>query len=87
MLVEIYNIKKHFQDRNPWIDPLNKWLKYLITDDPISKDGWKFYKFYQTPFDELLQEPNIKYFEKQAIAKNLRKETLSRILKENGICF
>ena len=81
----IYNIKKHFQDRNPWIDPLNKWLNYLITDDPISKDGWKFYKFYQTPFDELLQEPNIKYFEKQAIAKNLRKETLSRILKENGI--
>ena len=64
---QLYFIQKGgHDDRSQWIDPLNKWLDVLISDDPVSKEGWRFYKTYHPPFSELLSESEEKFLRGKA---------------------
>ena len=82
----LYYIQKGGHDeRSQWIESLNKWLDYLIADDPVSKEGWRFYKIYHPPFQELLSEPEESYFEREKRALMIREQAFRAMRDEYGI--
>lgn len=89
----IFQLKNHLyyiqkgkhDDRSQWIEALNKWLDCLIADDPISKEGWRFYKLYHPPFPELLSEPEERYFEREKRALMIREQVFRDMRVEYGI--
>ena len=72
------------EDRRQWIEPLNKWLDNLITDDPVSKEGWRFYKAYQAPFSELLSEPEGNYQEREKRTQEIRERVFTQVRDRYG---
>lgn len=81
----LYYIQKDGHDnRGQWNESLNKWLDYLIADDPVSKEGWRFYKFYHPPFPELLSEPEERYSEREKRALMIREQVFKSIRDEYG---
>ena len=81
----IYDIQKY--DRNEhrqWIEPLNKWLDCLMTDDPVSKEGWRFYKTYHAPFPELLSEPEENITEREKQIRTIREQVFRCVRDEYG---
>lgn len=88
----IYQIKKHLyyiqkgghDDRSQWVESFNKWLDCLIGDDPVSKEGWRFYEFFHPPFPELLSEPEERYFEREQQALIIREQVFRSMRKEYG---
>ena len=82
----LYYIQKDgHDDRSQWIESLNKWLTCLNTDDPVSKEGWRFYKTYHPPFPELLSEPEERYFEREKRVLMIREQVFRSIRDEYGI--
>ena len=89
----IYQIKNHLyyiqkgsrDDRSQWTESLDKWLDFLIADDPVSKEGWRFYKLYNSPFPELLSEPDESYFEREKKALMIREQVFKSMRYEYGI--
>ncbi len=89
----IFQIKHHLyyiqrggrDDRTQWIEPFNKWLGRLIADDPVSKEGWRFYRTYNPPFPELLSEPEESFFEKEKKALIIREQAFRSMRDEYGI--
>ena len=82
----LYYIQKGGHDeRSQWIESLNKWLDYLIADDPVSKEGWRFYKIYHPPFPELLSEPEEKFFEREKRALTIREQVFRSMRDEYGL--
>lgn len=89
----IYQIKKHLyyiqkgghDDRSQWIESFNKWLDCLISDDPVSKESWRFYEFFHPPFPELLSEPEERYYEREKRALMIRKQVFRSMRDEYGL--
>ena len=82
----LYYIQKGGHDeRNQWIESLNKWLDYLIDDDPVSKEGWRFYKIYHPSFPELLSEAEEKFFEREKRALMIREQVFRSMRDEYGL--
>ena len=89
----IYQIKSHLyyiqkgghDDRSQWIESLNKWLDALVSDDPVSKEGWRFYKIYHPPFPELLLEAEANYCDKEQRVWEIREQAFKRVRDERGI--
>ncbi|MBQ6480370.1 MAG: hypothetical protein IJI45_04550 [Anaerolineaceae bacterium] len=89
----IFQIKSHLyyirkgdhDDRSQWIESLNKWLDALFSDDPISKEGWRFYKTYHPPFPELLSEPEESFLEREKRALMIREQAFRSMRDEYGI--
>ncbi|MBR3355507.1 MAG: hypothetical protein IKG47_09185 [Oscillospiraceae bacterium] len=89
----IYQIKNNLyyiqkgghDDRIQWIESFEKWLECLIDDDPVSKEGWRFHRFYYPPFIELLSESEGDYFENEKRALTIREQTFRTMRDEYGI--
>ena len=83
---QLYFIQKGgHKDRSQWIDPLNKWLDVLISDDPISKEGWRFYKTYHPPFSELLSESEDGFLEREKRELMIREQAFRSMRDEYGL--
>lgn len=41
-------------DSYAWIEPLTAWVSKMSTNSLICREGWRFYKYYESPFPELL---------------------------------
>ena len=88
----IYEIRNHLyyiqkgghDDRGQWIESFNRWLDCLISDDPVSKEGWRFYEFFHPPFPELLSEPEERYFERETQALIIREQVFRSMRDEYG---
>ena len=81
----LYYIQRGNHDHHKqWIGPLNKWLDCLITDDPVSKEGWRFYKTYGAPFSELLSESEDNYQKIEQRTQIIREQAFSRMRDEYG---
>ena len=61
------------------------WCNCTLTSDPIGKEAWKFYKYYRTPFEELLVKEDPFDEEYMQIVERLRTEQFERIRAEHGI--
>lgn len=89
----VYQIRNHLyyiqkgghDDRSQWLESHNKWLDCLTAGDFISKEGWRFYKFYHPPFPELLSEPEESYFEREKRALMIREQAFRAMRDEYGI--
>ena len=81
--IDNYDHEKNYRQ---WKEPLGKWLNYLSADDPVSKEGWRFYKYYQTPFPELLSDDTKDDYQKQKHqAEKIRQQTFSCVRDRFGI--
>lgn len=81
----IYSIKKYALDeRSRWIEPFEKMLDKLVTQDPVSKEGWRFYKYEQAPFQELCVDRKDNYFETINQIKTIREKKFAHIREEFG---
>lgn len=75
-----------FEDERPWVEPLNKWLYFLSTDDPVSKEGWRFYKYYEAPFPEILSDDTKDDYQKRINqAEGIRQQTFYYIRDKFGM--
>lgn len=83
---EVFSINDYsWEDRKAWIAPLNEWVKCTSSDDRVGKIGWMFYKYYETPFEELLSLPAEQFDARSKRAKELRGEYFIKIKEEFGI--
>ncbi len=83
----LYYMEEYGQDgRIQWVEALNKWLDSLTTDDPISKEGWRFYEFYNPPFLELLTDDLVNdYLQQEKKAEEIRQEVFTSVRNRFGI--
>ena len=82
----MYYIQKDVRDeRSRWVESLEKWLDCLIDNDPVSKEGWRFYRFFHPPFPELLSEPEESVFEREKQARMIREQAFRAMRDEYGI--
>ncbi len=82
----LYYMEEYGQDgRVQWVEALNKWLDSLTTDDPISKEGWRFYEFYHPPFPEFLME-DLKndYLQQEKKAEEIRRGVFASVRNRFG---
>ena len=80
-----YNEKNDRENRIRWDEALEKWLNYLTTEDPTSQEGWRFYKYHETPFPELLSD-DIKtdYIKRLELAEEIRQKTFADVRSKFG---
>ena len=82
----LFSINKYNrEDRNEWIVPLNKWADCLVTDDPVSKEGWRFYKYYSAPFPEVISESKDDYLKEEQRTLEIRKQVFTEVKEKQGI--
>lgn len=82
----IYRLAKEKNtDNSQLIHSLNHCLDCLMTEDPISREGWRFFHYYQTPFLELQEDSKAEYWEQQEQAKKIREEIFCDIREKYGI--
>ena len=82
----VYQLAKQKNtDCSQWVDAMNKCADCLFTDDPISREGWRFFKYYETPFLELQDDTGSEFWEKQEEAKQIREGVIAIIREKYGI--
>ena len=89
----IFQIKNHLyyiqkgghDEQGQWIESLNRWLDALASDDPVSKEGWRFYQNYHPPFPELLSEPEERFLEREKRALTIREQAFRSMRDEYGV--
>ena len=82
----IYRLAKEKNtDNSQLIHSLNHCLDCLMTEDPISREGWRFFHYHQTPFLELQEDSKAEYWEQKEQAKKIREEIFCDIREKYGI--
>lgn len=77
----LFYLQKNLTDEKMWIEALDKWLEVLTTDDAVTAEGWRFYKYYQYPFPELIHDSEY-WNEKRA--QSIREGVLDKVRKKYG---
>ena len=76
-----------FSERNAWIEPLSNWISKMSLNSIICREGWRFYRFYETPFPELLvdkQDSAETNQDPQLLADKTRAKIFSNARNEHG---
>ncbi len=81
-----YMVKHDREQRRLWEKPLNEWVEKLTLGYPIAEYGWMFYRYYHTPFQELLSEDDLYLVNENRIGE-IRAEWLQKIRGDLGSDF